>query len=375
MSPIQESDTIRPLAMMMLSLIARATAVLGTSAYAVTAQAGPTSRFLGRVDPSTRELTWPATGIAVAFEGTSASISITSKTGDPAVEMVVDGGAPIVMHRVTGSSIDTPPGLPRGRHTVEIRKRSEAYFGSLFLGEPTTDGTLLPVRAPKRRIELIGDSITVGYGLEGVFPCANAAHLEAATRTYGALTARNLSADYSIVAWSGKGVTRNYVTPEPDPSPLMPELWAQYGALSPRPYDFATPVDAVVINLGTNDFSFRTGVRPQLDMAVFTAALTRFARAVHARYPSAAMFITSSPLLGNDTPEQQRTKHVAAVKATIASLDFTAYFVDFPTQDASNNNIGCDYHPSARTNEEMSVILTAAIQKVMGWGACRSRSL
>ncbi|KAL8358587.1 hypothetical protein RB601_009799 [Gaeumannomyces tritici] len=366
---------MRPLTTMMFPLITRAAAVLGTSAYAVTAQAGQTGRFLGRVDPSTRELTWPATGIAVAFEGTSASIPITSKTGDPAVEMVVDGGAPIVMHRVTGSSIDTPPGLPRGRHTVEIRKRSEAYFGSLFLGEPTTDGTLLPVRAPKRRIELIGDSITAGYGLEGVFPCANAAHLEAATRTYGALTARNLSADYSIVAWSGKGVTRNYVTPEPDPSPLMPELWAQYGALSPRPYDFATPVDAVVINLGTNDFSFRTGVRPQLDMAVFTAALTRFARAVHARYPSAAMFITSSPLLGNDTPEQQRTKHVAAVKATIASLDFTAHFVDFPTQDASNNNIGCDYHPSARTNEEMSVILTAAIQKVMGWGACRSRSL
>lgn len=360
---------------MMLSLAARAIAVLGASVCVAAAQMGPTSRFLGRVDPSTRELTWPATGIAFAFEGSSASIPITSKTGDPAIEMVIDGGMPIAMDKVTGSSIDTPAGLPRGRHTVEIRKKSEAYFGSLFLGKPTTDGTLVPMQAPKRRIELIGDSITAGYGLEGVFPCTNAAHLEAATKTYGALTAKNLSADYSIVAWSGKGVTRNYVTPEPDTSPLMPELWAQYGALTPRPYDFSTAVDVVVINLGTNDFSFKPGMRAQLNITVFTAAFIEFARAVHARYPGATMFITSSPLLGNDTPEQQRTKHLGAVKATIAALDFPAHFVDFPTQDASNNNIGCDYHPSARTNEEMSVVLTAAIQQVMGWGAFKSRRL
>ncbi|KAK8093707.1 hypothetical protein PG997_000392 [Apiospora hydei] len=311
-------------------------------------------RFLGRVNPATRELTWPATGIAVSFTGTSASIPITSQRGDNSIEMVVDSGEPVAISRVSGSSIDTPK-LSQGKHTVEIRKKSEANFGSLFLGEPTTDGTLSPLpAAPARRIELIGDSITVGYGLEGVFPCTNTADKEGATKTYGALTARNLSADYSLVAWSGKGLTRNYVSPTPDTSPLMPELWT-------RP-----PVDIVVINLGTNDFSYQDGVRPQLDAAAYSAAMVRFATAVHAKYPRAAMFITSSPSIGDDSAEKAKTKQNKALQDAIAKLGFEAHFVNFVAQDTSNNNIGCDYHPSAKTHQQMAVVLTDAIKKVLG---------
>ncbi|KAK7949046.1 uncharacterized protein PG986_009932 [Apiospora aurea] len=324
-------------------------------------------RFLGRVNPATRELTWPASGIAVSFTGTSASIPITSQRGDNAIEMVVDSGEPVAINRVSGSSIDTPK-LSQGEHTVEIRKKSEANFGSLFLGEPTADSTLSPLpAAPARRIELIGDSITVGYGLEGVFPCTNTADKEGATKTYGALTARNLSADYSLVAWSGKGLTRNYVSPTPDTSPLMPELWTRYGANdADDSYDFQTPVDIVVINLGTNDFSYQDGVRPQLDAAAYSAAMVRFATAVHAKYPRAAMFITSSPSIGDDSAEKAKTKQNKALQDAMAKLGFEAHFVNFVAQDTSNNNIGCDYHPSAKTHQQMAVVLTDAIKKVLG---------
>ncbi|KAK6844208.1 hypothetical protein PG995_014318 [Apiospora arundinis] len=341
---------------------------MSASTYIATVACADSYRFLGRVNPSTRELTWPATGIAVSFTGTSARIPITSQWGSVSLEMVVDSGEPVAIPKFSGSSIDTPK-LSKGPHTVEIRKKSEANFGSLFLGQPTvTDGTLSPLpAAPSRRIELIGDSITVGYGLEGVFPCTNTADKEGATKTYGALTARNLSADYSLVAWSGKGVTRNYVSSTPDTSPLMPELWTRYGANdATNSYNFKTPVDIVVINLGTNDFSFADGVRPQLDIGVYKAAMTKFAKTVHGKYPNAAMFITSSPSLGNDSAEQQKTKQVNALQEVVAQLGFKAYFVNFATQDASNNNIGCDYHPSAKTHQQMAVVLTDAIKKALG---------
>ncbi|KAK8106923.1 uncharacterized protein PG998_008936 [Apiospora kogelbergensis] len=341
---------------------------MSASTYIATAVCADSYRFLGRVNPATRELTWPATGIQVSFTGTSARIPITSQRGDVSLEMVVDSGEPVAIPRFSGSSIDTPK-LSKGRHTVEIRKKSEANFGSLFLGEPTvTDGALspLPAAPSTHRIELIGDSITVGYGLEGVFPCTNTADKEGATRTYGALTARNLSADYSLVAWSGKGITRNYVSSTPDTSPLMPELWTRYGANdADNSYDFKTPVDIVVINLGTNDFSYQDGVRPQLDMATYKAAMTKFANAVHAKYPKAALFITSSPSIGNDSAEQAKTKQINALQEVVAQLGFKAHFVNFATQDTSNNNIGCDYHPSAKTHQQMAVVLTDAIKKAL----------
>lgn len=334
---------------------------MSAAACITTAVCAESYRFLGRVNPATRELTWPATGIVVSFTGTSASIPITSQWGDVSIEMVVDSGTPVAMNHVTGP-INTPK-LSQGLHTVEIRKKSEANMGSIFLGEPTTDGTLSPLpAAPSRRIELIGDSITVGYGLEGVFPCTNTADKEGATKTYGALTARNLSADYSLVAWSGKGLTRNYVT---DNEPLMPELWTRYGANdADDSYDFKTPVDIVVINLGTNDFA--TGSRAQLDIAVYTSAMVKFATTVHSKYPNAAMFITSSPSLGNDSAEQAKTKQINALQDAVSKLSFKAHFVNFATQDASNNNIGCDYHPSAKTHQEMAVVLTNAIEGALG---------
>lgn len=38
-------------------------------------------RFLGRVNPATRELTWPGTGVAFSFTGSSATIDFESVTG------------------------------------------------------------------------------------------------------------------------------------------------------------------------------------------------------------------------------------------------------------------------------------------------------
>ncbi|KAH8880936.1 hypothetical protein GQ53DRAFT_799412 [Thozetella sp. PMI_491] len=329
--------------------------------------------YLGRVNPSTNELTWPGSGISFSFTGTTASVPIVSQWGTNSLEVVVDGGAPIIDNNVSGSSISTPV-LSNGKHQVEIRKRSEALFGSIYLGCPSTSGT---ITVPKRRIEIIGDSISVGYGIDGTYPCTNTAALEDATSTYGALTAKNLSADYSIVAWSGKGLTRNYVTGSVDTTPLMPELWTRYGANDgDNTYDFKTPVDIVILNLGTNDFSYIAydasgtayNARPELDATAYTNALVNFSQTILTKYPSANIFITSSPMLSDGYPtaeEAQHTKQETSIKSAVAKIGAKAHFVSLPTQDSSNNNIGCDYHPSPSTHQQMAAILVAAIHSVL----------
>lgn len=217
-------------------------------------------RYLGRVNPATNELSWPGTGVAFDFTGTSATIGLTSVSGDNSIDLTIDGGAPTVISNLAGTTISTPTGLTQGNHTVVLRKRSEPLFGSVFIGNITTDGTINTVNAaPMRQVEIIGDSITVGYGLDGTYPCTNTAALEDNPLTYGALAAEALGADYSVIAWSGKGLTRNIATGEPDTSPLMPELYTRYGA-NDADGSYTFPVawtpQAVVINLGTNDFSY-----------------------------------------------------------------------------------------------------------------------
>lgn len=336
-------------------------------------------RFLGRVNPY-QELSWPASGLSFSFTGTSASVSIAASWGTNSIQMVVDGGAPIETDNFVGTSIDTPANLSQGLHTVEIRKRSEGSYGSIYVGGVTYTGTLEADPAPPtKRIQLIGDSITVGYGVDGTYPCTNSAAQENAVITYGALTAQNLSADYDIIAWSGKGILRNYPTGAVDDSPTMPELWTRYGANdADNSYTFpaADTPDIVVINLGNNDFAYMLTdssgqlyeARPPLDAATYTNALVNFTTTIQSHYPDAEFFITSSPLLSDGYPmanDTQYTTQSNSIKAAVAEIGDKAHFVNFPTQDSSNNNIGCDYHPSALTHQQMAVILTAAIESVL----------
>lgn len=327
-------------------------------------------RFLGRVDPDTRELTWPGTGVSFTFTGSSASIDIEAITGANSAELTIDGVATVISD-VKGTSITTPAGLRNGNHTVELRKRSEALFGTISIGNITTDGTFGPDIYSSRKIQVIGDSITVGYGLDGVNPCVNTAAIENNPKTYAALAADALHADYDIIAWSGIGLTRNYVSPTPDTSDIMPQRWTRYGALDPlNSYTFpakATP-DAVIINLGTNDFSYQAGIRGPIVPAEYTAAMVNFVKTIKTHYPDATFFLLTSPMLNDGYPAQdaQKTTQRNALNAAIAQLQNSTSIslVDMPSQ---GSDVGCDYHPNAATHAEGAEILAKALASGMGW--------
>ena len=337
--------------------------------------------LLGRVNPSTNELTWPADGLAFNFDGTQAVINFSEVSGSNSLSFVIDNGTQTVIPNLSGNSVSTPT-LQQGSHSVVLRRRSEADFGTLTLQNVNVTGTFGTDSVPTRRIEFIGDSITVGYGEDGTYPCTNTAALEDAPATYGALTAGNLSAEYSLIAWSGKGLLRNYVTTTPDTSPIMPELWTRYGALdADNSYTFpanATP-QAVVINLGTNDYSYQLtaadgstyAARPPLNNVTYEQAYVKFVQTVQSHYPQANFFLTSSPLLSDTYPtaaDMQHTSQANAIKAAIAQLNSTkVHFVDFPSQPGTEDTIGCDYHPGPAEHQAMAAILTPAIGNVLGW--------
>jgi lysophospholipase L1-like esterase len=232
----------------------------------------------------------------------------------------------------------------------------------------TTDGTLGPDVVPTRKIEFIGDSITVGYGLDGIYPCSNSAEVEDNPKTYAALAAKSLGADYDVIAWSGIGLVRNTIGAGPNDL-IMPTRWTHYGANdADNSYTFPkseTP-DAVVIALGTNDLS-NDGSRPNLDMGNFTAATVSFIRTIQTHYPDAQYFLLQSPLLGDGYPagQMQWSKQRDAFNAAIEKLNSTkVHFIEWKTQ---GSDVGCDYHPNAATNAAEAPIVADAIAKALGW--------
>jgi lysophospholipase L1-like esterase len=316
--------------------------------------------------------------LSFTFTGTSASISFTEVTGTNSVDLIIDGNEPTVISNVAETSVTTPSGLSQGSHTVELRKRSETLFGTIVVGDITSDGTTSADAIPERKIEFIGDSITVGYVLDGTYPCTNTAALEDNPKTYAALAAESLGADYNIVACSGKGLVRNYVSETVDTSPLMPELYTRYGADdADNSYTYPSDwvADAVVINLGTNDFSYilydasgnAYNGRDPLNVTTYTDTMVSFIKSIQKHYQDAQFFLMTSPMLSDyfpTTEEAQHTTQSNALTAAISQIGAKAHLVDWPTQ---GSDVACDYHPTAATHAAEASVLASAISSVLGW--------
>ena len=146
-------------------------------------------------------------------------------------------------------------GLGAGTHTVELYRQTEGSQGDSQLMGITVGGGALatPPAAPARLIEVIGDSISCGYGTLGTLSDSDCFPTESAWDTYEAVAARALGADVSTIAMSGQGAYRNYGG---DMTNTLPMVYTRALTNDASPaWDFRTQAQAVIVNLGTNDIS------------------------------------------------------------------------------------------------------------------------
>jgi lysophospholipase L1-like esterase len=321
-------------------------------------------QFMGRFDtsdPSGPRFAWSASAISARFSGSSISVRLRD-AGNNQFQVVVDGQPKGVI--ATGASRELYPvasGLPPGDHDVTISKRTEANLGEVqFLGFVLGAGDVLramPARDRGRRIEFVGDSITAGFGNEGTTPtCPFSAATENEYATYGAITARGLDAEHVTIAWSGKTIDG------------MAQLYERtLPARSGSHWDFARWVpDAVVINLGVNDF-FQGDVR----QPVFTTAYVSLIGRIRSHYPRALIVCALGPMLADTYPAgalnltRARRFLRASIDAVHAKGDARVSFVEFPPQDPMTS--GCGFHPDVRTHEQMAQQLIAQLKSELGW--------
>lgn len=331
-------------------------------------------RFDGRVEGVVR-FAWPASQVQARFDGRSlhawlSSTPVEDETRETdSITVVIDGGEPRTFGLAEGKHLyPLATGLADGTHDVLIWKETEADVGTIgFHGFQLEAAKLLRELPdpPERHIEGVGDSITAGYGNKGPNQeCTWDAKLENNYFTYGAFAARELEASYSAFAWSGKGVFRNF---DPRDTLTLPQV---YDRIIPTEDDSplaAAPghADAVIVNLGTNDF----GDRPPFKEP-FIKAYVSFLQVLRRQHPGALIVVALGPMLADDYPYPNARKTARAwlqeilkarERAGEQRLAFIELWID------PSEGVGCQGHPNVKTHRRMGKELAALLRDELGW--------
>lgn len=323
--------------------------------------------IIGRVDrrdPAGPRFGWPGTQLRASFVGTGLSLDLAD-TGASHYDVSVDGGPPSLLIVSGGrKTYEVARDLGAREHSLVLTKRTETLVGvTQLLGiAPRAGGALLETPAPSgRRMELIGDSITCGFGvLGGDASCPFTAATESEPLAWGALAARRLAAIHTTTAVSGIGVFRNYGGATVG---TMPEVYRRAIANDPSSaWDHSFVPDVIVVGLATNDFSGGQG-----DPGVaFQSTYVTFLTALRSTHPNAHIVVATSPMLSGANRTWLRAYLDAAVAERFAAGESRLTLLDIDEQD-SDDGLGCQYHPSTTTQERMAEKLASHVRPLMGW--------
>ncbi len=317
-------------------------------------------RYFGRTyeQNGTYYCNWTESGFEFAFNGTGAEATFESNAVDSShtayIRIYIDGkeSGKTVAIADAMQTVSLCKGLKKGNHTVRVVKRTNARSSALGVVDITLarGSTILPApTAKERRIEFIGDSITVGYGTLGNGETEWSTATEDGSVTYAALTGKALNAEYNVVAISGRGLAHNT---DGTTDKLMPSLYIKTDEYNNpgAAWSFTDFVpDVVVINLGTNDQATSSD-------AEVTGAMTAFLQTVR-KHNRNAYIVVAYGMMGNQ-------KEAALRQAISATGDNRISFLSLPKANTTQMQL---WHPDQKAHKAAAEILTAEIRRLTGW--------
>ena len=207
----------------------------------------------------------------------------------------------------------------------------------------------------KMNMLFVGDSITAAYGVDGEMPCTFTAKTENVFDGYAGIVAKHFNASAQYIAWSGKGVVRNYNAERQVSTSPMPVYYnrtiaqesTDYGYYDPSQF----PADIVYLMLGTNDYS----TDPVPEDNIFIYGLTNLMNQIALDYPNSNLIVGCAPM--------QRGKQCLNIESAVVQYNNTknnnnnsnknnkfgsSKFASYLFLDPSliEGNLGCDYHPN-----------------------------
>ena len=312
-----------------------------------------------------------ASSVSFNFTGNSCSISLQSLVDHQNYVSLELDGKYIGRVRIEKGEPKSFPILVTEKkkiHSLSIYKATEAANGGvLFLGT-TAKLVTIPTSKTKKKIELIGDSITSGFGNDATtIPCGTGDWFDQhnAYWAYGPILARALNADYVLSSVSGYGMYRNWNDEHKD-EPIIPEVYENLylNKDSSKPYDFKFQPDLVSICLGTNDLSDGDGTKPRLPFneEKYISNYINFIKTVYKHAPNTRLVLLNSPMVSGE----RNTTLVNCLKKVIQAFkeDTTHKPIElFEFQPMIPN--GCGSHPDIADDKVMANQLIPFFKKLL----------
>lgn len=321
-------------------------------------------KIIGRADRSnTAEPRFWASGVymTIRFKGSYCVLEIKDEEkwgkSHNYLHIIIDNTNPVrIQTKSSFNRIVLANGLPDGEHEIVVCKDTEASIGFL---QPSTVicEQLLPARkAPKRKIEFIGNSITCGMGnYDADIKCGAGEWYDqhSAYMAYGPQTARLLNTQWQLTSESGIGLIKSCC----DKKNVMPQIFDKTNiATEGITWDFKQyQPDVVTLCLGQND-----GIQ---DSAAFCSAYISFLQTIRRQYRRAEIILLTSPMADKPLDSTLR-RYITAVEQTLHKLGdkrVSHYFFQ------NRYTGGCSYHPNLQEHTAMAAELSAYIRKKMRW--------
>jgi lysophospholipase L1-like esterase len=333
--------------------------------------------WVGRVDASDSSavrLTWQGAGFIANLTGPKVAVKLrTEELEEVYFQLVIDGHEDKRFAVPSGDDLEVmlADDLSPGAHRIELYRDTEGTYGvSTFFG--FTAGTLQPMpERATRFVEIVGDSISAGYGNLGserhpngvATPgCGWTAENSTWWQSYGAIAGRAFSAEVSTVACSGWGLYRDN---EGKRERVMPSVYDNTLGGEPEPlWSFQPEASVVVINLGTNDWSMSDPGRP------FETTYSSFLDHVRSRNPHAWIFLTIGSTLDPGKLNMVTARLRTVVDARTAAGDDKIATFDLgiqPLGDDGEIPTGCGWHPNVADHQRMAEILKKQLASKLGW--------
>lgn len=345
-------------------------------------------RLSGRFDPAQPgfPMMWTAACAELMLTGSElwAQIQCSYEKYKPYLSFEVDGLRAQTFAPIQGTHwYNVMLGMDASKaHRVRITLESQAFSGDpesyAALLSLRFDGELQPLPEHKYKLEFVGDSLTSGEGLRGprdfmewVPMCFSASD------GYARMVSDRLGAKYQVVSQSGWGVMRGW---DGNPRTTLPGVYdficMPHAMEAPggknhggeKTYDFQFDPDAVIVNLGSNDFSAlshspfvdpvtgETATFTREDLPRFEEECFGFLTHLHERNPRAGL-LWAYGICGDELAAPIR-----AAVMRVREMGIAAEYLALPKADTTRNGMGSRNHPGIAAQKRMADVIVRAIK-------------
>ena len=347
---------VRPLIAALLALCAAGAAAEQT----IAASDGHVTR-MGRTvaaDDGTVRFGYPGVTLALAVDGTRLAVDAAGGTRS-LFDVIVDGKPAGTLRLAPEMKrYDVFKDAKPGPHRVELVHRGETWLGVPSIARFTADGTFLAAPAlPKRRLLVLGDSVTCGAIMERAADEKDMPEWSNPRLSYGMLAARALDAKVQLVCYGGRGLVRSWNNRTDEfQLPAFYDL-AIADAAHPVKWNQADyDPDLILIAIGTNDFN--PGIP---ERAAYVDTYAALLRRVLRDHPHAQIALTEGVLLNGD----KKAALIGYLKEAMARVDNARVHLLAPVAyqpgDAVNG------HPTTAQHAAMAAEILPQLRRIAGW--------